>query len=112
VQQDETAATYTRPITKSDLELPLTATSRELAARVRAYSPKPGAWLTHEGKRLKILAASAEPGVAPEAPGTLNIASDGEPVVATVDGLLRLKTVVPEGKRAMSGRDFVRGLRR
>jgi methionyl-tRNA formyltransferase len=112
VQQDETAATYTRPITKSDLELPLTATSRELAARVRAYSPKPGAWLTHEGKRLKILAASAEPGVTPDAPGTLSIASDGEPIVATVDGLLRLKTVVPEGKRAMSGRDFVRGIRR
>ena len=112
VPQDEAAATFTRPIAKTDLELPLTSTARELAARVRAYSPKPGAWLAHDGKRLKILAASAESEAAPGAPGTLSVTSDGEPVVATVEGVLRLKTVVPEGKREMSGRDFARGLRR
>jgi len=112
VPQDDSAATYTRPIAKADLELPVAAPAHELAARVRAYSPRPGAWLAHEGKRLKILAATAEAGVALGPPGTLSVAPDGEPIVATIDGVLKLKTVVPEGKRAMSGREFARGLRR
>ncbi|HKW45605.1 MAG TPA: methionyl-tRNA formyltransferase [Candidatus Eremiobacteraceae bacterium] len=108
--QDEDLATYTRPIAKTDLELRFTSTSQELADRVRAFSPKPGAWIPYAGRRLKVLAASPEPG-AVEPPGTLSVAANGEPVVATVDGRLRLTAVVPEGKRAMSGRDFGRGLR-
>jgi methionyl-tRNA formyltransferase len=78
---------------------------------VRAFSPKPGAWISLDGKRLKIVAARAQPGARPGAPGTLSVAADGDPVVATVDGLLRLETVVPEGRRPMSGREFARGLR-
>jgi methionyl-tRNA formyltransferase len=109
--QDETMATYTRPISKPDLELRFTATSHELANRVRAYSPKPGAWLSHDGRRLKILAASAEPGDWVGSPGELLFSANGDPVVATVDGQLRLQTVVPEGKRPMSGREYARGLR-
>jgi methionyl-tRNA formyltransferase len=109
--QDETLATYTRPISKPDLELRFTSTSHVLANRVRAYSPKPGAWMSHDGRRLKILAASAEPGEKVGSPGTLRITETGDPVVSTIDGHLRLKIVVPEGKRPMSGREFVRGLR-
>jgi methionyl-tRNA formyltransferase len=109
--QDEALASYTRPISKTDLELRFAATSHELADRVRAFSPKPGAWISLDGKRLKIVAARAQPGARPGAPGTLSVAADGDPVVATVDGLLRLETVVPEGRRPMSGREFARGLR-
>lgn len=109
--QDESLATYTRPISKPDLELRFTEPSRTLADRVRAFSPKPGAWISHEGRRLKILAASAESRPPTGPPGTLSMTADGEPVVATVDGALRLTTVIPEGKRQMSGREFARGLR-
>jgi methionyl-tRNA formyltransferase len=110
-RQDEMLATYTRPISKPDLELRFTATSHELANRVRAYSPKPGAWMSHDGRRLKVVAASAEPGERAGPPGDLHVTADGYPVVTTVDGRLRLVDVVPEGKRPMSGREYVRGLR-
>ncbi len=109
--QAEASATYTRPISKADLELRFTATSLELANRVRAYSPKPGAWMPLDGRRLKILAASPAPGESIGSPGTLRVEAEGEPVVATIDGGLRLKSVVPEGKRPMTGREYVRGLR-
>jgi methionyl-tRNA formyltransferase len=111
VPQVEALATYTRPISKPDLELRFTASSHELAKHVRAFSPKPGAWMQHDGRRLKILAASAEPGERIGSPGELRVAANGDPLVATVDGQLRLLTVVPEGKRPMSGRDYARGLR-
>jgi methionyl-tRNA formyltransferase len=109
--QDEALATYTRPISKPDLELRFTATSLELAHRVRAYAPKPGAWISHDGRRVKILAASAESGQPVGAPGALRVSEEGDPIVTTIDGGLRLLTVVPEGKRPMSGREYVRGLR-
>lgn len=111
IPQDEAFATYTRPISKPDLELRFTEQSRELADRVRAYSPKPGAWISHDGRRLKILAACAEDRPPTGPPGTLSMTADGEPIIATVDGVLRLTTVIPEGKRQMSGREFARGLR-
>jgi methionyl-tRNA formyltransferase len=109
--QDEALATYTRPISKPDLELRFTSTSRELVSRVRAFSPKPGAWMSHDGRRLKILAATAEVGDRAGSPGELRVAVDGEPLVSTIDGYIRLKNVVPEGKRPMTGREYVRGLR-
>ena len=109
VRQDESLATYTRPTAKADLELRFTARAQELVDRVRAFSPKPGAWIWHDGRRLKILAASAERGAPSGPPGTLTMTADGIPVVATIDGALRLDTVVPEGKRQMSGREFARG---
>jgi methionyl-tRNA formyltransferase len=109
VPQDEALATYTRPISKADLELRFTTRSQELADRVRAFSPKPGAWISYDGRRLKILAASAERGAPLGSPGTLSVTEDGAPLFATIDGALRLETVVPEGKRQMSGREFARG---
>jgi methionyl-tRNA formyltransferase len=111
VAQQESAATYTRPIAKDDLELHFTETTHEVERRIRAYAPRPGAWMTYAGRRLKILAVEPESG-APSAPmGTVTLATDGTPLVYTRDGAIRLITVVPEGKRSMSGLAFARGLR-
>ena len=52
-----------------------------------------GAWTTFRGKRLKVLAADAEPAHGGRRPGVL----DGDRV-GTGDGVLVLTTVQPEGK--------------
>jgi len=36
---------------------------------------------------------------------------DGDPLVVTPDGFVKLEEVAPEGRRRMSGADFVRGFR-
>jgi methionyl-tRNA formyltransferase len=100
-RQDESRATYTRPIGKDDLRISGSSTAREIVDLVRSASPAPGAWLVYEGKRLKVLDARAEPAGAsamtPEGPG-----------IEAADGCVRLLRVVPEGKRAMSGAEFAR----
>lgn len=101
VRQDERRATYTRPIGKDDLRIASTATARAIVDLVRSASPAPGAWLVYEGKRLKVLEARAEP------PAAADDARDG-PGIAVADGFVRFLRVVPEGKRAMSGAEFVR----
>ena len=100
-RQNESRATYTRPIDKDDLRIAASSPARAIVDLVRSASPSPGAWLVHEGKRLKVLAARVEPA------GSALTSADG-PGVAAADGVVRFLRVVPEGKRAMTGADFVR----
>jgi len=99
--QNESRATYTRPIDKDDLRIAPSSPARAIVDLVRSASPSPGAWLVYEGKRLKVLAARVEP------PGTPLVSADG-PGCMAADGVVRFWRVVPEGKRAMSGAEFVR----
>ena len=123
--QDEAEATSAPPLRPGDRAIrwgePAAATDR----RVRALSPRPGAFALLPGdlgsKRLKILAAELEP--APPAaasgrkgaPGEVLVASDREGllVAAGPDGseALRPVTLQPEGKRPMDAAAFVRGHR-
>jgi methionyl-tRNA formyltransferase len=108
VAQDETAATYTRLISREDARLRLDDARRNVDV-IRSLSPKPGAWLELRGKRVKVLLARAE-GDAPGQPGALlSLAGEG-PLIACSAGALRLLRVVPEGKPPMSGADFARSL--
>jgi len=100
-RQDERRATYTRPIDKDDLRIASSSPARAIVDLVRSASPAPGAWLVYEGKRLKVLAARPEPA------GSALVTADG-PGVAAADGVVRFLRVVPEGKRPMTGAEFVR----
>ena len=111
--QEDAQATYTRPIRKEDLRVPLDD-ARSAANVVRSLSPKPGAWIELDGKRIKVLRARAEDdGMAVEArtPGAI-VSLDGDgPLVACGAGGLRLLQVVPEGRPSMTGSEFARSLR-
>lgn len=100
-RQDESRATYTRPIDKDDLRIVPSSPARAIVDLVRSASPSPGAWLVYDGKRLKVLAARAEPA------GSAPVSADG-PGIAAADAVVRFLRVVPEGKRAMTGAEFVR----
>lgn len=83
--------------------------AEELARRVRAYTPDPGAFMTFRRQRIGVLRASVAGGRGGEH-GTFEVRG-GVPHVAAGAGWLRLDEVKPAGKRAMSGADWVRGLR-
>lgn len=100
--QDRARATYTRPIRKDDLKIPEGEAAQRIVDLVRSASPSPAAWTTFGGKRLKVLRARAEP------PGDLT--TDEGPAIVAADGLVRLLRVVPEGRREMSGAEFVRSM--
>ena len=101
--QDHARATFTKPIAKEDLRIRADASGKTIVDLVRSASPTPGAWTTYEGKRLKLLAARAEP------PGSQLLTADG-PSIEASDGVVRLLRVVPESKPAMSGAEFARSL--
>ncbi len=101
-------ATYAPMLKKEDGLLDPARPAGELARRVRAFNPRPGAFLAWDGGSLKVHRAHAEPGAA--APG-LRLIVHGLPAVGTADGILVLDNVQPAGKKPMDGRAFLSGAR-
>ena len=98
--------TYAPKLERSEARLDFTGPALELHRRIRVGR----AWAEFRGRRLVIESARlAAPGMSSDAataaPGELRGAT-----VATGDGWLELVTVIPEGKRPMSGLDWVNGV--
>lgn len=84
------------------------ATSTDLDRRIRAFTPRPGAWFGTGAGRLKVW--SAEPCAVDPLPGRWGW--DGRsPVVGTGAGGLLLREVQPEGSRRMEAPAWANGLR-
>lgn len=110
--QDGSRASYAGKLTPEDARIDWAQPSSSIAGRVRAFSPRPGAWTTVDGRRLKVW--RTRPGDTPvqsEEPGSFAGGPGGSLEVATGDGSLALEEVQPEGGRRMPGADFLRGRR-
>lgn len=84
--------------------------AREIHNLVRGLSPYPSAWTLWRGKTLKILKVRPGPAEAQEQPGTLiNAGGRGPLLAATGEGTLELVTLQPEGGKALTAADFLRG---
>jgi methionyl-tRNA formyltransferase len=100
----------TRPLRRSDGWLDATRSAAELERQVRAYQPWPGAFLEHEGDRLKVWSAAVLERPVPAEPGAI-ILAEGTIALVTSHGSLRLDEIQPAGKRRMSGAAYRRGKR-
>jgi methionyl-tRNA formyltransferase len=109
VPQDDSQATNAPKITPEDARLDWSRPAKELARRVRAFDPRPGAWTRFRSKRLKVYGARRRLGEGEE-PGRV-VVEGGELSVQASDGRLVLFEVQPEGRRRMTGEEFVRGYR-
>jgi methionyl-tRNA formyltransferase len=95
-------------LTVDEFRLDAGRTAIELERIVRAGNPRPGAWMVVGGHRIKVLRAHADVAAVFGAPGTV----DRSPAaLMVVDGALLLDEVQPAGGRAMSGEDWLAGVR-
>lgn len=108
VPQNEMGASLAPKISKADGHLNWMEESEPLERKIRALNPWPGAWAELNGKRLEIQSAKVAKGFQQLNPGELVI-SDGV-YVKTMNGVLELLEVKPEGSRAMTAKEWVRGL--
>ena len=106
--QDNEAATYAPMLKKEDGLLDTARPADELARRVRAFNPRPGAFLPLGQQALKVHRAHAESEQAP--PGSRSVYL-GQPAIGTARGMLVLDEVQPPGKKTMAGRAFLAGAR-
>ena len=106
--QDEQGATYAPMLKKEDALLDVAQPADDLARRVRAFNPRPGAYLPLERDSLKVHLAHAEEGES--TPGR-RLIQKGRPAIGTGKGILVLDLVQPAGGKAMDGRAFLAGAR-
>jgi methionyl-tRNA formyltransferase len=99
--------TYADKLTVDEFALDWERSAEELARVVRAGNPRPGAWTTDHGTRLKLWRARALSAGIDAEPGTVF----GHTRVATGDGALELVEVQPEGRRAMDANAWLAGRR-
>ena len=110
--QDEALLSFAPKIDKSETRINWDVTTIEIDRVVRAFSPSPGAWTEFRGERLTISKASPSSleKAHNEAPGTFLV--DYERIfIATRNGFLEVKGLIPSGKREMLASEWVRGAR-
>lgn len=108
--QDDSSATLIRPFRRADGWIDWHRNADEIDRQVRALQPWPGAWTTLAGRRLHVRAAHPVAGVS-DVPIAALIPGP-EPRVACGQGALVLDMVQAEGRPAMPGPDWRRGLQR
>jgi methionyl-tRNA formyltransferase len=107
--QDDSRATYAPKLRAEDRVLDWTGAAAHLVDRSRALSPEPAATTTFRDKTLKVYRGDVVE--ATGRPGTIVDLTPEGIVVATGIGAFRPLDVAPEGRKRMSGSDFVNGFR-
>lgn len=107
--QDSAKASMAPLLKKENGLIDWTLSARELWNRVRGFSPWPGAYTFLDGKLIKIITAEAVEGQAE--PGALLENGKGVLEAGTGKGQLRILSIQPEGKKPMTGAEFLRGQR-
>lgn len=113
-KQDDSLATMAPKLSPADGHIDWTRTSLEIFNRIRGVTPKPGAFTMFNGKRLEIVKANIEcemPNTEKKPGQVVSVESKTGPIIKTGDGLIALLKVKPQGKREMSGEEFIRGYR-
>lgn len=107
--QDDAAATYAPLVRREETRIDWTHSAEEIERQIRAFRPEPGAFTTHDGARLKILAASVSPSVSDRRAGSIDADASPGVAVACGRGSLVLSIVQPEGGRPIPASDYLRG---
>jgi methionyl-tRNA formyltransferase len=114
VPQDERLVTLAPSLPPDIGALDWARPAEELHNLVRGVTPKPGAYVFVQGKRLKIWrteVADAGRENAPGTVGTIETLGGGGITVKTSRGMLRLREVQPESKGRMAADAWARGAR-
>jgi methionyl-tRNA formyltransferase len=104
VEQDDSLVTYAPKIDKQDAEIDWSLPAAEIARRVRAYNPFPGAFTHDRETRLKIWRARPTDGSGD--PGQVLQFDSDAIIVACGEGALRLDELQLPGKRRAPTHEF------
>ena len=115
--QDDSQATVTRKLARSDGMVDWMLPASVLERKQRAYTPWPGLYTQWEGKSLRLLevelpnSLGAEVSFPSAGPGeVVDIGFDEATLgIGTADGILGIRTLQLEGRRATSAAEFLRG---
>jgi methionyl-tRNA formyltransferase len=111
--QDSNLVSFAPMLKKEDGEIEWTQTAEEIARRMRGLYPWPGTYTQFRGKNLHLWAAQPATRSAPEGstPGALLIEQSRLFAVCGGATLLNVLELQLEGRKRLSARDFINGVR-
>lgn len=110
--QDDARATYAPKITKEEGTIDWTNSARSLYDKVRGLQPWPLASTTLHGVRYVVRRSATTDQITAAKPGAIVTAHGDDLIVAAGGGsALRILELQPEGRRAMTAREFLAGHR-
>lgn len=107
VKQPEEGVTYAHKLSKAGAQVGWNQPADEIARRIRAFNPVPGAFTLLAGEPLKLWCAGAEAGSG--VPGTVLAADADGLVVAAGNGAVRITELQAAGGKRLAVRDFIAG---
>lgn len=107
--QAEDGVSHARMLTKEDGRIDWTKSAVDIERQVRGLSPWPGTFCGFRGENLKVHAATVMSGTA-EAGQVVALSEEGVDV-GCGEGVLRLTSLQPPGRKSQSAGDFARGYR-
>ncbi len=111
-KQDNSQATFTKKFSREDGKIDWKKPAEEIERMVRALYPWPGAWTEIKDMgRIKITNASVLKDSPPKIKPGKFFEINKKPAVACGKNALVIEKLVPEGKKEMSGEEFLRGRR-
>ena len=110
VAQDQECATHAPRLERSESQIDWARPALLIHNQIRGLHPWPLAAVSLHGRRLLLLRSVVEHALPVDAvPGTIIAVSGDALIVAARPGALRVVEIQPEGRRAMSARDFLNG---
>ena len=107
--QNDALASAAPKIFKDDMRVDWSLPSKQVHNHIRALSPYPAAWTTHEGESLKLFRSVVlNDALANAPPGAILQVAD-RIVVACGEGAVDLLELQRGGKRRMNAADFLNG---
>ncbi|HCR71301.1 MAG TPA: methionyl-tRNA formyltransferase [Anaerolineae bacterium] len=107
--QPDEGATYAPMLKKEDGKLDFNHSIYEIERRVRAMNPWPSAWFEWNGNLLKVMRVGVGEKKVGETGNRFTV--EGRGAMTCADGSIILEEVQPAGKKVMSGKSFLAGVR-
>jgi methionyl-tRNA formyltransferase len=108
--QQEDGVSYAPKVLVEDAHVDWSEPAVAVDRRIRACTPGPGAWSTHDGERIKIGPVTVAADHEPLAPGLVEVSKHAVHV-GTATAPVRLGEVKAFGKKQMAAEDWARGVR-
>lgn len=111
IKQNEEEVTYAYNIKREEEHLDFNKTCQEIYNQVRGLNPWPLANFILDDKEFKVLECSYEEKSIKEVSKIVEVTKDSIGITA-IDGVIYLKTIKPFGKKIMSVKDYLNGIKK
>jgi methionyl-tRNA formyltransferase len=107
-KQNDSLVTYAKKLDKSECLIDFSLSTEVLLRKIRAFNPYPSMYFVYENERFKIFEAESV-----ELIGNAGeiLKSDGDLIIATSDGAIKVVKIQRQGKQIMSISELLRGFK-